>query len=123
MVVHGLKCDMGKPVWGHSGTQRHIHGYAGGGRSQMQTGLEGVFLYGSRGKNKAEGSLQACRELAAASLAVVGRRGQRHCRSPTGTGAKWAQLSAMRAQGRQVGQRRAARGSVGCGTDSKPQEE
>ena len=76
----------------------------------MQPGFEGVFLYGEKGKNKAEGCCrpvctvlqQRHRQLSAVGVSVT------VCRSPTG--GKWAQLSAMRAQGRQVGQRRAAQG-------------
>lgn len=128
MVQRGLKCDMDKPVWGLSGTDTYSMDLPGWSISDADwlTGFEGVFLYGRKGKNKAEGLLQVCRELAAASLAVVGLSGSASLSlTPTGTGGKWAQLSAMRAQGGQVGQRRVRLqgAATGCGTDSKPQEE
>lgn len=91
----------------------------------MQTGLEGVFLYGKKGKNKAEGCCSR----------------QRACSSVTGscrlvgvsvtvahTDWDWGQVGAAigDAGAGQAGRAgRAAQGAVqgGCGTVSKPQEE
>lgn len=77
-------------------------------------GSKGSSCTEDKGKNKAEGcSGPVCTvlqqrhwQLSAVGVSVT------VCRSPTG--GKWAQLSAMRAQGRQAG--RAAQRSAGSGT-------
>lgn len=118
MVQRGLKCDMDKPAWGLSGTTDTYMVFAGGGRSHMQAGFEGVFLYGKRKakaeKNKAEGELQVCqRACSSVTGQFVGLSGSASLfvlsLTPTGTGGKWAQLSSMRAMRARRAQGRAGR--------------
>lgn len=113
VVQRGLKCDMDKPVWGLSGTTDTYKDLPGVVDLRCRPGSKGSSCTGRKAENKAEGCCSLhCRpeSLQQRHWQLSARRGQRHCRSPTGTGGKWAQLSSMpmRAQGGQVrlGQRR-----------------
>lgn len=85
VVYRGLKCDMDKPVWGLSGTDTYMD-LPGVVDRRCRPGSKGSFLYGKKGKNKAEGccSLQnacssvpgSCRPSGSASLLLLTDKGE-----------------------------------------------